>query len=469
MSASPLQIKTDPRPNSRMAFELEVPAERCKASFDEALSRLTKTVNLPGFRKGKVPRAVILQQLGSARIHASALESLLQKVWEEALDEKKIDPLCEPEIKNGFESLLDNFNPREKLFITFETDINPTPILKKTKGLTVEAEKVAYEPKKIDELIEQSRKQLATLVPIDNRPAQKGDIAVVNFQGTYADNGNKIEGGSGEAMDIELEEGKMIPGFIEGVIGMSINDEKLLKCKFPEDYHQEDSKGRKANFQVTLKDIKIRELPELNDEFAKQASEKETMSELRNDLEKRLKEDAENNQKKNRNDSLINALVKELEVQLPKTLIDLEVRNLVEQTARNFAQQGIDVKSMFTNEIVESLMQSSRNEAEDNLRRNFALQALASKEDIKISDSELEKKLKKVKTELGNDKKIDQTKLKQIVSDDLLEEKLLIWLEENNTVIEKETKKSKPSQAKNTKEKSKNTKSSNKTTTTKFD
>tara|TARA_Y100001968_G_scaffold242752_1_gene226445 strand:- start:3655 stop:5037 length:1383 start_codon:yes stop_codon:yes gene_type:complete len=457
MSPSKLKVTTDPRPNSRMAFELEVPAERCKASYDAALSRLSKTANLPGFRKGKVPKAVLLQQLGATRIKASALENLLQKVWEEALDEKKIEPLCEPDIKNGFESLLENFNPGENLSIIFETDINPSPTLKKTKGLIAESEKVEYDPKKIDELIEQSRKQLATLVPVENRAAKKGDVAVVNFQGTYADDGSKIEGGSGEAMDIELEKGRMIPGFIEGVIGMSINDEKTLKCEFPEDYHQKDSKGRKANFQVTLKDIKTRELPALDDEFAKQASEKETMAELRNDLEKRLKEDAESNHKKNRQESLVKALVKELEVDLPKTLIDLEVRNLVEQTARNFAQQGVDVKSMFTNEIVESLMKSSRNEAEENLRRTFALQALATKEEIKISDSELQQKLSSVKEELGNDKKIDEIKLKQVISDDLLEEKLLLWLEDNNTVIEKEHEK--PKEAK---EKSKKPKTSTK-------
>tara|TARA_Y100001968_G_C19443648_1_gene764022 strand:+ start:2574 stop:3977 length:1404 start_codon:yes stop_codon:yes gene_type:complete len=440
MSAPTLKVKADPRPNSRIALEVEVPAERCKASIEEALSRLTKTANLPGFRKGKVPKAVIIQQLGTSRIQATALENLLQKVWEEALDQKNIEPLCEPDIKNGFESLLQNFNPEKNLIIEFETDISPTPILKKTKGLTAETEKITYDPHKIDELIEQSRKQLATIVPVENRAAKTGDIAVVNFKGTYSDNGSEIEGGSGEAMEIELEKGKMIPGFIEGVIGMLINEEKSLKCQFPEDYHQEDSKGRNANFKVTLKDLKTRELPDLDDAFAKQASEKETMAELKSDLEKRLKDDAERNQKQSRQESLLKELIKELEVDLPKSLIDLEVRNLVEQTARNFAQQGIDVKSMFTNELVENLMKSSRNEAEDNLRRNFALQALAKKEEIEISDSELTKKLAEIQKELGDNQKIDQTKLKQAVSDDLLQEKLLIWLEDNNTVIEKQTK-----------------------------
>merc|ERR1712072_1012422 len=219
----------------------------------------------------------------------------------------------------------------------------------------------------------------------------------------------------------------------------NINDEKILKCEFPKDYHQEEAKGRKAEFNVSLEDLKIKELPELNDEFAKQASDKENMTELRSDLEERLKEDTDRKQAKNRQDSLLQALVKELEVERPKSLIDQEVRIIVEQTAQNFAQQGIDVKSMFTPELVKSLMESSKGEAEKKLRQKLALKALAESEKIEVPESEINSKIKEVEAEikLSKEKNIDSDRLKEAITDDILQEKLFVWLEENNTILEK--------------------------------
>ena len=439
MSAAKLNVKTSSKPNSRIAVEVEVPSGRCKNSYDEALSKLSRSISIPGFRKGKVPKTVVIQQLGVKRIQASALESLLQKVWTETLDQEGIEPLCEPELEDGFETILENFNPKKNLILKLETDITPIPTLKKSSGLTAEVENLIFDPKKVDELIEQSRAQLATKVPVSDRAAQKGDIALVSFKGSFSDDGSEIEGGSADSIEIELEQGRMIPGFIEGVIGMNINDEKILKCEFPKDYHQEEAKGRKAEFNVSLEDLKIKELPELNDEFAKQASDKENMSDLRADLEKRLKEDNDRKQAKTRQDSLLDVLVKELEVDLPKSLIDQEVRIIVEQTAQNFAQQGIDVKSMFTPELVKSLMESSKGEAEKKLRQKFALNALAKSEKIEVSDKEINSKLEQVEADikLSNEKNIDAERLKEAITDDLLQEKLFAWLEENNTVVEK--------------------------------
>tara|TARA_B100000965_G_scaffold26108_1_gene19535 strand:- start:621 stop:2039 length:1419 start_codon:yes stop_codon:yes gene_type:complete len=439
MSAAKLKVKTSSRPNSRIALEVEVPANRCKNSYDEALNKLSRSISIPGFRKGKVPKAVVIQQLGVKRIQASALESLLQKVWTEALDQEGIEPLCEPELEDGFEKILENFNPEKILTLKLETDIAPSPTLKKSSGLTAEVEILEFDLNKVDELIEQSRIQLATKVPVSNRTAKKGDFALVSFKGIFSDDKSEIEGGSANSIEIELEEGRMIPGFIEGVIGMNINDEKTLKCEFPKDYHQEDAKGRKAEFNLTLEDLKIKELPELNDEFAKQASDKENLADLRSDLEKRLKEENDRKQVKNRQDSLLDALVKELDVELPKSLIDQEVRIIVEQTAQNFAQQGIDVKSMFTPELVKSLMESSKGEAEKKLLQKLALNALAEAEKIEVSETEINEKLKEVQADIkiSKDKNIDPDRLKEAITDDLLQEKLFSWLEENNNIVEK--------------------------------
>ncbi len=438
MSAANLKLKTEKRPKSRISVEVAVPAERCKASFEDALSRLSRSVKLPGFRKGKVPKAVLLQRVGLIQIKATALESLVDGIWRESINQESLEPLCEPEICGGFEALLENFKPDEELSLTFETDIAPLPKLKVTKGLTAEIESIEYDPAKVDELIEQSRKQLATIVPVEDRPAKMGDIAVINFQGTYADNGNAIEGGSSDSMDIDLEKGRMIPGFIEGIIGMKLNDQKTVECLFPEDYTNEEARGRKANFEITLNDLKTRELPALDDTFAQQASDKKNLKELRKDLEERLREDASRRNSSNRQEALLKTLAEQLIVELPETLIQQEVRTLIEQTATNFAQQGMDVKSMFTPELVKSLMESSRPEAEENLRKTLAVSALAEAEGIKPKEEDIENKYKEVKQQLSGESKIDHQKLREAVIEDLLRKEVLEWLETNSTITETE-------------------------------
>ena len=437
MSAATLKVSTESRPSSRLAVTVTVPGERCTASYEEAITSLSRSINLPGFRKGKVPRSVLVQQLGGVRIKATALEKLIDSAWRDAIKQESLEPISQPDLSSGFDGLLESFNPGDELTFTLEADVAPTPKLKSTKGLKAEYEAVAYDASRVDSMIEDSRKQLATVVPVEGRAAEKGDIAVLGFKGTYSDDGSEIDGGSADSMDVDLDNGRMIPGFIEGVIGMKVGESKSVDCQFPDDYPKEDARGRKAAFEIELKDLKTRELPELDDAFAKQASEQDTMADLRKDLEQRLKDDAERRQTSNRNDGLVKALVEQLEVELPEALIQQESRNLVEQTAAQFAQQGMDVKSLFTPDLIRNLMQNSRPEAEERLRRSFALTALAEAEDIKLDDSAIDTKLKEVKKDLSAEAKVDPERLRQAVMDDLMQEQLMSWLETNSTLTEK--------------------------------
>ena len=438
-SSSPasLQVTASPRPGSRVALEVAIPGSRSQASYDAALEKLSRTVKLPGFRKGRVPRPVLLQQIGPLRIRATALEDLVEGACRDALEIEKVASLGRPELSEGFEVVLERFQPGSDLTITVELDVEPSPSLKKTKGLKAEAETIVYDPARVDELLDQSRKQLATLVPVDDRPAASGDVAVLSFSGVYADTDEAISGGSSDAMEVELEEGRMIPGFVEGVIGMAVGDTRTVDCQFPESYPQEDAAGRKARFEISLKELKTRELPALDDAFAQQASDKQTLAELREELKTRLKDDAERRAKAARHDALLGALVEELEVELPETLIQQEIRNLIEQTAGQIAQQGMDVKKLFTPDLVRSLMDTSRPEAEQRLRRSLALQALAKAEAIEVAEAELEAKVKEVSRGISQQGNIDPQRLRQVVSDDLLQEKLLDWLESNSTISEK--------------------------------
>jgi trigger factor len=436
-AAADLQVKATPRPGSRVALELAIPASRSQASYEAAVQSLSRSVKLPGFRKGKVPRAVLLQQIGPLRIRATALEDLVDSAFRDAMAREKVAAIGRPELTEGFEVVLERFQPGSELTFTLELDVEPTPSLRKTKGLQAEAEAVSFEPSRVDELIEQSRRQLATLVPVEGRPAASGDMAVLSFSGVYADTEEAISGGSSDAMEVELDEGRMIPGFVEGVIGMTVGETKSVDCQFPESYPQEDAAGRKARFQITLKDLKARELPVLDDTFAQQASDKQTLAELREDLEQRLRDDAERRARAARHDALISALVEELEVELPETLIQQEIRNLIEQTAGQIAQQGMDVNKLFTPELVRSLMETSRPEAEQRLRRSLALQALAAAEAIEVAEADLEARLKEISRGLSEQGKIDPQRLRQAVADDLLQDKLLDWLETNSSLTTK--------------------------------
>ena len=437
MSAAALNVTTESRPGSRLAVTVTLPGERTKAGYEDAITKLSRSVNLPGFRKGKVPRTVVVQQIGSLRIKATALENMVDAAWRDAIKQESLEPISQPDLTDGFEGLLESFQPGSDVSFTLEADIAPTPKLKSTKGLKAEFETVAYDASRVDAMIEDSRKQLATVVPVEGRAAEKGDIAVLGFKGTYSDDGSEIDGGSADSMDVDLEHGRMIPGFIEGVIGMKAGETKTVDCQFPDDYPKEDARSRKAAFEIELKDLKTRELPELDDAFAKQASEQETLADLRKDLEQRLKDDAERRQTSNRRDALVAALVEQLEVELPEALIQQESRNLLEQTAAQFAQQGMDVKSLFTPELVRNLMQNSRPEAEERLRRSFALTALAEAENIAVDDKAVDDKVEEVKKDLSADAKIDPARLRQAVMDDLIQEQLMSWLEENSTLTEK--------------------------------
>ncbi len=432
-----LIVKRTALPQSRIALELEIPSKTCKECVNDTINSISRSAKIPGFRLGKIPKQVLIQRIGISQLHASALEKIIDKSWNQALMMESIEPLSEPELVDGFESILKKFSPEKSLKITLQTDVAPELKLKKSTGLSVEIKKTKFDPKSIDEALEKSRNQLANIIPVNNRPAKLGDIAVVSFKGIYKDSKKEIDGGSSDSMDLELEKNKMIPGFVEGIVGMKIDDNKTLTLKFPEDYSHEDSRGKEAIFEVNLKDLKEKELPELNDDFAKQSGNKDSLKELKKDIEKELKEKFDNTQKNIKVEALMDALSKELDAEIPKAMIDIEVRNNIEQTAQRFAQQGMDIKSTFTPELVKSLAESTRPQAEKNVQRNLALKALSEKENITVEDKEIDQKMKEYEDEISkSSKQIDIQKLKDVVRNDLLQEKLITWLEENSAVIE---------------------------------
>nr|YP_002049087.1 trigger factor [Paulinella chromatophora]ACB42877.1 trigger factor [Paulinella chromatophora] len=428
-----LRIKASKRPHSRIALELTIPAKRCQVDYNAAIEKLSLNLIIPGFRKNKIPRSVMIKQIGLEKIYTVALESLIESVYIEVLDQESIEAIGQPELNKSFDRLLECFNPSSDIIVILETDVLPKPILKKTKELIAIVQPLDPDIFNIDELLEQSRKRLTTSKLVKNRPARSGDISVINFTGSYKDNREIIHS---DNVEINLEDHYMLTGLTEGIIGMRINEKKDIECQFSESHVKKDTLGRKAIFNVTLKQLKVRENPTLNDAFAKQVSESLTLLELQSELKIHVKKEIDLHTQFNRQEALVKALIEQLELEIPETLIQQEIYYLIEQTARKLAQKGTDVKRLFTPELVRSLMNTSRVEAEKNLRRSLALKTLAEVEKIVVSANEINEKINQI-SEIGNNPELlNNHEIRHAVLDDLLQDKLLDWLELNSKVKE---------------------------------
>ncbi|WP_204137385.1 trigger factor [Halomicronema sp. CCY15110] len=432
-----MKVTQEQLPDSQVGLQIEVPAEVSKQTYEKVLKKLIKTVRIPGFRPGKVPRPVFLQRFGTAQIKAAALEELVQTAVEQAIKNESIEAIGNYQLTTEFDELIEQYTPGETLTFQASVDVPPRVTLEQYTGLAVQAEEVKYEDRKVDEVLEQYRLNLATLVPVEDRAVQMGDVAVVDFEGKVeqADGSFEVfEGGSAEDFQLEIKEGGFIDGFVEGIVGMSLDETKELSLQFPEDYPQEDLAGKATIFTVTVKELKEKELPELDDDFAEEVSEFETLEELRQSLEKRYQEEAQDKTEANQFEALLAALLKHLDAEIPETLIRREANHLVQQAAVQLSRQGIDISKMLTQEIIENMRERSRPEAIDRLRRTLALGEVAKQESIKVEEDDVAERMQEMLDEVSNPEEVDRDRLREVVNEELLQEKILKWLVENNTV-----------------------------------
>jgi trigger factor len=435
-----MKVTQEKLPASQIGLEIEIEPETSKQAYEKKLQEFTRTANIPGFRKGKVPRQVLVQRFGSTRIKATVLEELIETSLKQALEQEKIDAIGQFELRSSFDQLVSQFEPGSPLTFSATVDVAPQAHLSNYKGLHVKAEEVTYDPAKVDEVLESYRSRNATLVPIEGRAAQQGDVAVVDFKGHLQPNNTEeeaepeeIPGGSATDFEIELLNDRFIPGFIDGIIGMAVAETKEISATFPDDYMQEDLAGREGIFTVTLKELKEKELPELDDEFAQDVSEFGTLAELRDSLVSRFQQEATDKTRANKHEALLNELVKLLEVELPETLIRQEIDSIVTQMAMQFSNQGMDIRRLFTPELVQQLQNRSRPEAINRLRRSIALGEVAKQESIQASPNEVNTKVNEFLSNYSRDD-IDVDRLRQVMEEDVLKEKIFNWLEENSTV-----------------------------------
>ncbi|MBE9135965.1 trigger factor [Nodosilinea sp. LEGE 07088] len=432
-----MKVTQEVLPDSQVGLEIEVPADLSQKTYDQVLTKLMRTANIPGFRKGKVPRQVFLQRVGVSQFKATVLEELVQNAVDKAIKQEEIDAIGNYQLKSSFEDLVSQYEPGQPITIQASVDVPPRVTLKTYTGFSVQAEEILPDPNRVESTLGQYQNNMATLVPIEDRPAQAGDVAVIDFVGKVQSESGEFEefqGGSGTDFQVELEEGRFIPGFVEGIIGMALDEAKDVEVPFPDDYTQAELAGKPAVFSITLKEIKEKELPDLDDEFAQEISEFETIAELQASLKERFDAEAAEKTKANKDAALIEALVEHLEAEIPNTLVQKEVDFLLTQTIMQLSRQGIDVNKMLTRELIDGMRQRTRPEAIDRLRRTLALGEVAKQEGIKIEASVLEEKIKEAMAEVEDPSQVDPDRLRQVLTEELLQEKILAWLEEANTI-----------------------------------
>ena len=437
-----MKVTQEKLPASQIGLEIEITPEITKQTYEKVIKNLASTANIPGFRKGKVPRPILLQRLGTTRIKAAALEELIQDGIEQAVKQEAITAIGQPQLRSDFEDLIKNYEPGKPLTISAAVDVEPEVNLVQYTDLQAKAEEVNYDPERVENTLDKERKELATLIPVEGRAAQIGDIAVVDFKGVFS----KIEGEEetaepepipgAEATDfqVELQEDKFIPGFILGIVGMNPEETKEIAAQFPDPYANEDLAGKGATFTVMLKELKEKELPEVNDDFAQEISDFETLEELRASLVERYQKEADEKTKTNKQEALLTELLNHVEVDLPATLIDQEVDAMLTQTAMRLSQQGLDVRNLFTQDIIAQLRERSRTEAIERIKRSLSLREIGKRESIQVTPEEVAARVTELLQQYPEEKEVDEDRLRSIVENELLTEKIIDWLLEHSSV-----------------------------------
>jgi trigger factor len=427
-----MKVTQEKLEQSRIGLKIEVTGDQTTKYYEQSIKKLTTSASIPGFRKGKIPRQVILQRMGQAQIKAMALEALLEPAINEAIKQAEVPAIGNYQITSNFDDLLVSYVPGQTFIFNAAVDVPPVVSLGTYTGLAVKAEEIVYDAAQVEDFIDRQRKEKATIIPVVGRAAKLDDIAVVNYNGKLA-NGTPIEGAQAEDFDIELSEGKFISDLVNGIVGMSIGETRNVNVVFPADYPREDLAAQPALFNVVLKDLKAQELPSLDDDFAKEASDFDTLVEYQASIATRFQEQAKKSTDQNIINALETALIDIADVDLPETMLERETMNILNQMANQFSQYGMDVNKLFTRETIPKMKENCRVDAINNLKQQLAIVEIAQKEGIVVSDEEIVAKMSEIIPQLAGEN-IDENRLRSYITEDLQKEKTLEWLKENAKV-----------------------------------
>ena len=366
---------------------IEVGADRLDKAIESAYQRQKGKISIPGFRKGKVPRQIVEKMYGKEVFYEDAANMLIQDAYAEALDECEEDIVSSPKIE------VTQIEAGKPFIFTAEVALKPEVKLGKYKGVKVEKSETAVTDEEVDEVIERERENNARNISVEDRAVKDGDMTVLDFEG-FVD-GVAFEGGKGENYPLTIGSGAFIPGFEEQLVGAEIGKEVEVKVTFPEDYQSEDLKGKAAVFKCTVKEIKEKELPELDDEFAGEVSEFDTLAEYKEDVKKNLEEKKVKEAKENKEREAVEAVVDLSEMDIPEAMIETQQRQMVDEFAQRITMQGLSMEQyfQFTGTNYQQMIENVKPQAEKRIQSRLVLEAIAAAENIVVSDEEFDKEI----------------------------------------------------------------------------
>ncbi len=366
---------------------IEVSAEDFEKAIEKAYQRNKNRLQIPGFRKGKAPRKMIEKMYGAGIFYEDAANFAIQESYDEEVKSTELTVVSRPTID------IEQIEAGKPFIYTAEVALKPAASVKNYKGLEVPKADLSVSDEDVENELKKELDKNARLVDVDDRAAEMGDTAVIDFEG-FVD-GTAFDGGKGEDYELVLGSGTFIPGFEDQVAGHSVGEEFDVNVTFPEEYGSADLQGKDALFKCALKRISHKELPEADDEFAKDVSEFDTLDEYKEDLRKNLAEQKEKSARSAKENAAIEALIKELEADIPDAMIDTDVDNMEQDYERQMSQQGLNLETylQYMGLTRESFRASLRPQAENSIKSRLALEAVAEAENIEIPDEKLDEEL----------------------------------------------------------------------------
>ena len=402
-----MSVQVENLENNMAKLTIEVPAEELEKAIESAYQKQKKQISVPGFRKGKVPRAMIEKMYGAGVFYEDAANTLMQQNYPSAVDESGIDIVSRPTVE------VVQIEKGKPFIFTAEVAVKPEVTLGKYMGVTVTKIDTTVTDEEVDAALEQERNNNARTVTVTDRPVAEGDTAVIDFEG-FVD-GVAFEGGKGENHPLEIGSHTFIDTFEDQLVGKNAGDEVEVNVTFPEQYQAADLAGKPATFKVKINEVKAKELPELDDEFAQDVSEFDTLAEYKESLKKNLEEKKENEATRTKEDEAVQKIIDKSKMDLPEAMIDTQCETMVEEFAQRIAQSGLSMDQylQFSGLTIDGLKEQVRPEAISRIQGSLVLEQIAKEENIEVTDEDVNAEIEKMAANYG----MEADKLKEYMGD----------------------------------------------------
>ena len=390
-----MNVQVEDLGKNMVKLTVEVEAETVDAAIKSAYNKQKNKIAIPGFRKGKVPQAMIEKMYGPEIFYEDAVNHMLQTQYPAAVEESGVDVVSRPNID------VTQIKKGEPFIFTAEVAKRPEVTLGKYNGVTVTKIDTSVTDEEVDTEIETQRNANARTVTITDRPVKEGDTAVIDFEG-FVD-GVAFEGGKGENHPLEIGSHSFIDTFEDQLVGKNTGDEVEVNVTFPEQYQAEELAGKPATFKVKINEIRAKELPELNDEFVQDVSEFDTMAEYREDVKKKLVERKENAAKGTKEDEAIQKIIDKSKMEIPEAMIDMQAENMIEEFAQRIASQGMSFEQylQFSGMTIDKLKEQVRPEAVQRIQSSLVLEQIAKEENLAATDEDVDAEVEKMAAMYG--------------------------------------------------------------------